>query len=96
MEKELLGKLEKGILDGIVGSDFNFGTGRIYRMVIVAGVPCRINFPEDTEPTETTTICENRFETDEGKLWFLRNHGWKMTDPDVNRYSRTYKRPHGC
>ena len=40
------------------------------------------------------TLIEKEFETDEGKLWFLRNHGWKMDDVYAQLYSRIYKR-HG-
>ena len=37
-------------------------------------------------------IIEKEFFTDEGKLWFLRNHGWKMEDVYAQLYSRILKR----
>ena len=43
--------------------------------------------------TSHALIVEKEFETDEGKLWFLRNHGWKMEDVHAQLYSRIYKRP---
>jgi len=33
-------------------------------------------------------VIEQYYETDEMKLWFLRQNGDKMTDPDVIEYSR--------
>jgi len=96
MEMKLLEKLEKGQLDGIVGHDFVRGNGITHRTIIMDGVPCYINFPTDVGPTDNVTVVEKRLETQEGKLWFLRNAGWKMEDRDANLYSRTYKRPGGA
>jgi hypothetical protein len=95
MEKMLLDKLEKGQLDGIVGHDFVKGNGITHRMIIKEGVPCYINFPTDVGPIENVTVVEKRLETEEGKLWFLRNAGRKMADHVASLYSRTYKRPGG-
>ena len=87
MEMKLLEKLAKGQLDGIVGHDFVRGNGITHRTIITDGVPCYINFPTDVGPTDNVTVVEKRLETQEGKLWFLYIHGWKMNDPDVIEYS---------
>jgi hypothetical protein len=96
MEMKLLEKLEKGQLDGIVGYDFVKGNGMTHRTLIRNGVPYYVNFPSNIGPIDSVTVVEKRLETKEGKLWFLRNAGWKMTDQDANLYSRTYKRPGGA
>lgn len=88
LEKVILEKLEKGLLDGIVPSDYHIKADhRIYRKMIVGGIPSFINFPENEEPSKDNVVVDGHFETAEMKLWFLYIHGWKMKDPDVIEYS---------
>jgi hypothetical protein len=88
MEKVILNKLEKGLLDGIVPSDYHIKADhRIYRKMIVEGIPYFINFPEAEWPSKENVSVDSCFETTEMKLWFLYIHGWKMDDPDVVEYS---------
>ena len=88
LEKKILEKLEKGLLDGIVSSDYHIKADhRVYRKMIAGGIPYFINFPENEAPSEDNTIVDGHFESTEMKLWFLYIHGWKMNDPDVIEYS---------
>ena len=94
MEAQLLDRLKGGLLDGLVGSGFNMGT-LTSRACIENGRPMLIKYLSEKGPIKDAVIVEKEFETDEGKLWFLRNHGWKMEDVYAQLYSRIYKRPGG-
>lgn len=91
MEKCLLEMLNTGLLDGIIGSGFNMGT-LTSRALIEDGRPMLVKYLTEKGPIKEAMIVEKEFETDEGKLWFLRNHGWKMEDVYAQLYSRIYKR----
>ncbi len=93
MEKQLLDRLQEGLLDGLIGSGFNMGT-LTSRALIEDGRPMFVKYLTEKGPVKEAMIVEKEFETDEGKLWFLRNHGWKMEDVYAQLYSRIYKR-HG-
>lgn len=93
MEKQLLARLHEGLLDGLIGSGFNMGT-LTSRALIEDGRPMLVKYLTEKGPVKEAMIVEKEFETDEGKLWFLRNHGWKMEDIYAQLYSRIYKR-HG-
>ena len=92
MEISLLGRLKDGLLDGLIGSGFNMGTLTSHAL-IENGRPMLVKYLSEKGPIKDAMIVEKEFETDEGKLWFLRNHGWRMQNPDVVQYSRTYRRP---
>lgn len=93
MEKQLLERLNSGCLDGLIGTGFNMGTLTSCAM-IEDGRPMLIQYLSEKGPIKDAMIIEKEFKTDEGKLWFLRNHGWKMADVYAQLYSRIYKR-HG-
>ena len=90
-ERELLSRLEEGLLDGLVGSGFDMGMFTSHALVD-SGRPMLVKYLTEKGPIQDTMIVEKEFETDEGKLWFLRNHGWKMKDVYAQLYSRMYKR----
>ncbi len=92
MEAQLLNRLKSGLLDGLIGGGFNMGTLTSHAL-IEDGRPMLIKYPSEKGPIKEAMIVEKEFETDEGKLWFLRNHGWKMEDVHAQLYSRIYKRP---
>lgn len=92
-ENQLLDRLHEGLLDGLIGSGFNMGT-LTSRALIEDGRPMLVKYLTEKGPVKEAMIVEKEFETDEGKLWFLRNHGWKMEDVYAQLYSRIYKR-HG-
>ena len=94
MEAQLLNRLKSGLLDGLIGGGFNMGTLTSHAL-IEDGRPMLIKYLSEKGPIKEAMIVEMEFETDEGKLWFLRNHGWKMDDVYAQLYSRTYKRPGG-
>ena len=91
-ESMLLERLKVGLLDGFAGCGFDTGD-LTHRALIKEGRPMLVKYLSAKGPIEDATIIEKEFETDEGKLWFLRNHGWKMEDVYAQLYSRTYKRP---
>lgn len=90
LELQVLQRLRDGLLDGIL-REFTLGetTTRIY---IAEGRPIISEYLANTSPTKDTLILEKEFETDEGKLWFIRNHGWTMDDVYACLYSHMYKR----
>ena len=92
MEAQLLNRLKSGLLDGLIGGGFNMGT-LTSRALIEDGRPMLIKYLSEKGPIKEAMIVEKEFETDEGKLWFLRNHGWKMEDVHAQLYGRIYKRP---
>ena len=81
MEAQLLNRLKSGLLDGLIGGGFNMGTLTSHAL-IEDGRPMLIKYLSEKGPIKEAMIIEKEFETDEGKLWFLRNHGWKMEDVD--------------
>ena len=87
-EKDLLEKLEKGLLDGFILPDIQWKSdGLICRRMIVGGIPYYISFMEKPSFGNVAFVIEQYYETDEMKLWFLKQNGDKMTDPDVIEYS---------
>ena len=90
MEKRLLERLEVGLLDGPVGSGFDMGI-LTSQALIEDGRPMLVKYLTEKGPIKEAMVIEKEFETDEGKLWFLRNHGWKMEDVYAQLYSRIYK-----
>ena len=91
MEAQLLNRLKSGLLDGLIGGGFNMGILTSHAL-IEDGRPMLIKYLSEKGPIKEAMIVEKEFETDEGKLWFLRNHGWKMEDVHAQLYSRMFKR----
>ena len=91
MEVQLLERLNEGLLDGLIGSGFNKGT-LTSQALIKDGRPMLVKYLTEKGPVEEAMIIEKEFLTDEGKLWFLRNYGWKMEDVRAQLYSRMFKR----
>ena len=88
-EKKLLEKLASGQLDGFISPDLHWKSdGEICRRMIVGGIPYYISFLEKTEFGSATFIVNQYYETDEMKLWFLKQNGHLMSDPDAIEYSR--------
>ena len=89
LEKRLLEKLTNGQLDGFISPDLHWKPdGEICRRMIVGGIPYYISFLEKTEFGSATFIVNQYYETDEMKLWFLKQNGHLMSDPDAIEYSR--------
>lgn len=91
LERTVLQRLNDGLLDGIVGKECTLGktTTRIF---IENGRPCISKYPANTVPARDTLVIEKEFETEEGKLWFIRNHGWVMDDVYACLYSYMFRR----
>ena len=89
LEKKLLEKLENGLLDGFILPDLHWkSNGLICRRMIVGGIPYYISFMEKPERGNVTFIVDQYYETDEMKLWFLKQNGQMTNDPDVIEYSK--------
>lgn len=91
MEAQLLERLNEGLLDGLIGNGFNKDT-LTSQALIKDGRPMLVEYLSEKGPIEDAMIIKKEFVTDEGKLWFLRNHGWKMEDVYAQLYSRILKR----
>ena len=88
-EKKLLEKLASGQLDGFILPDLHWKSdGEICRRMIVGGIPYYIRFLENTDFGSATFIVNQYYETDEMRLWFLKQNGHLMSDPDAIEYSR--------
>ena len=86
MEADLLDRLKDGLLDGLIGSGFDMGM-LTSRALIENGRPMLVKYLSEKGPIKDELIVEKEFETDEGKLWFLKQNGHLMSDPDVVGYS---------
>lgn len=100
LEKIVLEKLDKGLLDGVVGNDFVTGDYAkvTFRKIIKDGVPQILRFGADRKffnNKENIRIPGKEsvqiFKTVSEKLWFLQKFGWLMDDPDVKAYSALFK-----
>lgn len=93
LEKQLLERLNGGLMDGIIK---NNTTHREFThlMLIENGRPMFAKYLTEKGPIPEAMIIEKEFETDEGKLWFLRNHGIRMEDVYAKLYSYMYRRPY--
>lgn len=92
LEKKLLEKLEKGLLDGSLPYDIEWRRdGVVCRKMIVRGIPYFICFKPKPDYGNEVFVVAQHYETDEMKLWFLKQNGWQMQDPDVVEYSRRDK-----
>lgn len=100
LENIILDKLKKGLLDGVVGNDFNTGSHATvtYRKIIKDGIPQILRFGADSkyfDNKETIKqagkVTKQLFESKEDILGFFQKYGWLMDDPDVKKYSAFFK-----
>ena len=99
-EQHLLDKLASGLLDGMVGDEREY---RGYKSVfcgkyIKDGIPVSYRQGESERffnGKENERIPgkreEERFETDDEKLFFLQKYGWLIDDDEVRAYSAKFK-----
>lgn len=88
-EKKLLEKLAQGLLDGFILPDIPWKSdGSICRRMIVGGIPYFISFMEKPDRKDLSFIINQYYETDEMKLWFLKQNGHLMNDLEVIEYSK--------
>ena len=88
LEKKLLEKLKQGLLDGFILPDLQWKSdGLISRRMIVGGIPYYISFMEKPDHGNVSFVIDQYYETDEMKLWFLKQNGHLMSDPEVVEYS---------
>lgn len=100
LENIIIEKLNKGLLDGPVGPDFNTGGHAIVtiRKFIVDGIPQIIRFGADRkyfDNKETIKIAGQKtvqlFESVADKLQFFQKYGFLLNDSDVKAYSALFK-----
>lgn len=100
LEKIVLEKLSKGLLDGVVGKDYHTGgySTVTFRKIIKDGVPQIIRMGADSkyfDNKESVKVVGKQtvqlIESVADKLEFLRKYGWLMDDPDVKAYSAFFK-----
>ena len=91
-EKELLVRLREGCLDGVIKTTPTFYATTPF-LRIKNGQPMIGWYPTEQGPVPEAIVIEKVFETDEGKLWFLRNYGLRMEDVHAQLYSHMYRRP---
>ncbi|MEG2379968.1 MAG: hypothetical protein RSB77_07110 [Bacilli bacterium] len=100
LEKIVLEKLSKGLLDGPVGDDFITGDYAkvTLRKIIKDGIPQILRFGADSKyfnnkenirvpGKESVQLLDTIAE----KIEFLRKFGWLINDPDVKAYSALFK-----
>ena len=88
LENKLLEKLKQGLLDGFILPDLQWKSdGLICRRMIVGGIPYYISFMEKPEYGNVSFVIDQYYETDEMKLWFLKQNGHLMSDPEAVEYS---------
>ena len=100
LEKLVLEKLDKGMLDGVVGKDYNTGgyATVTFRKAIINGIPQIIRFGADRkyfDNKETVKVAGKQtvqlIEEVADKLAFLQKYGWLIDDPDAKAYSAFFK-----
>ena len=100
MEENILDKLSKGLLDGVVGDDFITGDHAkvTFRKVIKDGIPQIIRYgagskyfdgKENIHIDGKMTI--EYFKSREEILKFIQKFGWLLADPVVKMYSALFK-----
>lgn len=100
LEKIVLEKLNKGLLDGVIGDDFVTGDYAkvTFRKIIKNGVPQILRLGADSkffDNKENVRVngkeSVKMLETIAEKISFLRKYGWLINDPDVKAYSALFK-----
>ena len=98
-EKNLIGRLDTGELDGIVGDLFSTNGGSTVWTMIKNGMPVRYKQGpggrffngKENERYEGVLHIVAKWVTDEERLEFLRKFGWLMKDATVNAYRAKFK-----
>lgn len=98
-EKQLLQKLNSGLLDGFVGNDLITSGGSTVWKAIKNGIPAmfkqgptkRFFNGKENEKIEGVLRTLQEWITDDQKLQFLRKFGWLMKDSAVRIYSGKFK-----
>ena len=98
-EKKLLEKLNKGLLDGIVGDFLPTGRGSSVWMTIKNGIPQQLKQGptkkffngKENEIIEGALHTLKTWATDEEKIQFIRKFGWLMKDAAAQAYSAKFK-----
>ena len=100
IEKIVLEKLSKGLLDGVVGNDFIAGDYAkvTFRKVIKDGIPQILRIGADSKFFDNKEnvriagkIATTLFETAAERLAFIQKYGWLINDPDAQAYSALFK-----
>lgn len=100
LEKIILEKLNKGLLDGLVGDDFVTGDYAkvTFRKIIKDGIPQILRFGADSKYFDNKENIRvpgkesvQLLETIAEKIEFLKKFGWLINDPDVKAYSALFK-----
>lgn len=98
-EKKLLEKLNKGLLDGIVGDFLPTGRGSTVWMTIKNGIPQQLKQGpnkrffngKENEVIEGALHTLKTWVSDEDKIQFIRKFGWLMKDTAAQAYSAKFK-----
>ena len=100
LEKIVLEKLNKGLLDGLVGDDFVTGDYAkvTFRKIIKDGIPQILRFGADSKYFDNKENIRvhgkesvQLLETIAEKREFLKKFGWLINDQDAKAYSALYK-----
>ena len=100
LEAILIKKLDSGLLDGIVGSDFVTGDHAkvTFRKIIEDGVPKILRFGADHKYFDNKEnvqvagkVAVQAFKTVAEKLAFLQKYGWLIEGSDIKAYSKLFK-----
>lgn len=100
LEKIILEKLDRGLLDCVVGNDFATGDHAkvTIRKIIKDGIPQILRFGASSkffDNKETVRVAGKKsvqlLETTAEKLDFFKKYGWLIDDLDVKNYSALFK-----
>lgn len=100
LEKVILEKLSKGLLDGMIGNEFITGdhTKVGFQKIIKDGIPQIVRHGADRKFFNNKEnvrvagkVVKELFDTSAKKLLFLQKYGWLMNDADVKKYSALFK-----
>jgi len=100
LEQIVLEKLNKGLLDGLVGDDFVTGDYAkvTFRKIIKDGIPQILRFGAESKYFDNKENIRlpgkesvQLLETIAEKIEFLKKFGWLINDPDVKAYSALFK-----
>ena len=97
-ERDLLDKLNSGMLDGRVGDVYYVGNSSVWKE-IVDGVPTEYKKGpggkffngKENEGYEGVLHVKKRWKSDKDKINFLRKYGFLMLDSAVRSYSGKFK-----
>lgn len=100
LEQMILEKMEKGLLDGMVGNDFiPSGCKTIHRKIIKDGIPQILKMGPDSKYFDNKEnirvagkVTKKLLNSVTEKLEFIQKYGWLMNDPDAKAYSALFKK----